>query len=369
MTRQYNLGLQYEFLPTYVLEAAFVGSSGLNVGDYSHNVNIANLVCTAAVQAAGLKCVTGSINGLTTNTAANAKGRVPYLGFQPTGLQQHAFDGIYNYSSLQVTIRKNFSRGLGFQAAYTWSKTLTNIAFDAANINNPNDLGDQYGQPAYSRPHRFILSYQYDIPGKVAGPVGKVTEGWTVSGLTTLQSGNPLTLFDNRGGTAYGSQNGSVEAGYSTIQLCPGVTYGQIETSGNVKDRLGSVANPAAARFFNTAQSTNLAIACTPNAIGNDGSFAYGNAGVGIVRGPHQLNFDFQAAKALKLTERQTLQFRAEFFNLFNHAQFALPGYTTAPNQLSNNGALFASSAANFGVITQTSVAPRLIQFSLRLAF
>ena len=93
----------------------------------------------------------------------------------------------------------------------------------------------------------------------------------------------------------------------------------------------------------------------------------YGNSGVGIVRGPHQLNFDFSIQKVMKFGERQSLQFRSEFFNIFNHAQFALPGYTAAPNNFANNGPLFVSGS--LGTITSTSVNPRLIQFGLRYAF
>ena len=79
------------------------------------------------------------------------------------------------------------------------------------------------------------------------------------------------------------------------------------------------------------------------------------------------MNFDFQAGKILKISERQTVQFRAEFFNIFNHAQFAIPGYTTqAP--FANNGPLF-TSGPNLGVISQTSVAPRLIQLALKYSF
>jgi len=169
-----------------------------------------------------------------------------------------------------------------------------------------------------------------------------------------------------------------VENGLSRSQLCPGVTYSQIETSGNVKDRLGSVSNGSALRFFNPAAF------CAPPALGADGSTDFGNAGIGIVRGPHQLNFDFQAAKTTQIGERQTIQFRAEFFNIFNHAQFAIPGYTGA-QAFANNGTLFSSACTrtaqsenvdhgpctggSFGVINQTSVAPRLIQLALKYSF
>jgi len=356
LVRQYNLGFQYEFAPTYVLEVGFVGSSGINQMDYNHNINPARLVCTAIVTTS---CTPGNINGITTNTAANAAGRVPYLGYLPSGFQQNGFDGVYNYNSMQVTVRKNLSHGLGFQAGYTFSKNMSNVAWDAANTNLSTDMAQQYGQTPYSRPHRFVLNYQYELPFKGKGIMNAVAGGWTVSGLTTIQSGNVLTLFDNRGGGVYGTPgSGTIENGLSRAQLCPGFTYDQIETSGNVKDRLG---NAGTTRFFNPAAF------CAPPVMGNDGSTGFGNTGVGIVRGPHQLNFDFQAGKIIKIGERQTVQFRAEFFNIFNHAQFALPGYTSqAP--FANNGPLF-TSGANLGVIGQTSVAPRLVQFALKYSF
>jgi hypothetical protein len=351
LVRQYNLGFQYELAANYVLEAAFVGSSGINIMNYNHNIN-----------PAGLASPSNPINGITTNTAANAAARVPILGYLPSGLQQNGFDGVYNYNSMQITVRKNLSRGLSFQTAYTWSKNLSNVSWDAANVNLSTDMWQQYGQTPYSRPHRFVVSYQYELPFKSSGALKQAVEGWTFAGLTTIQSGNPLTIFDNRGGGVYGTPgSGSIENGLSRAQLCPGMTYEQLATSGNVKDRLGSASNTAVTRFFNTSAF------CAPPAVGADGSTGFGNAGVGIVRGPHQLNFDVQAGKLFRIGERQTVQFRAEFFNLFNHAQFAIPGYTTQ-SAFSNNGPLFANSAS-FGVINQTSVAPRLIQLALRYQF
>ncbi len=366
LIRQYNLGFQYEFLPSYVLEAAFVGSSGLNIMDFNHNVNSARLASPA-----------NPINGFTTNTAANAAARVPYLGFQPNGLQQNGFDGVYNYNSLQTTVRKQFSHGFSFQGAYTFSKNLSNVGFYAANVNYATDLWQQYGQTPYSRPHRFVLNYQYELPFKANGAVGKVAGGWAVAGLTVVQSGQPLTFFDNRAGSAWGTPGtGLFEQGMSRAQMCPGMTYGQIETSGNVKDRLGSASNPNAPRFFNASAF------CTPPVLGSDGSLDFGNSGIGIVRGPHQLNFDFQVSKLTRISERQSIQFRAEFYNLFNHAQFGIPanGIGGVPEFVQNNNTLFVSACTRtaeglpctgglFGVINQTSVAPRLIQFALKYTF
>ena len=345
LVRQYNLGIQYEVAKSYVLEVAYVGSSGINIGDYSHNVNVAQLASPS-----------NPINSITTNTVQNASARVPYLGFTPIGLQKNAFDAIYNYNSLQTTIRKQFSRGFGFQAAYTFSKNLSNVGFNSANINNPNDMDQQYGPTPYSRPHRFFAGYQYELPFKASGVVGKFVQGWSASGATLIQSGNPLTLFDGRGGTIYtgGPPTNGSDKGASRAQLCPGVTYDQIATSGSVKDRLGRAGDLSVKRFFNASAF------CAPSAIGNGTDF--GNAGIGIVRGPGQTNTDFSITKTTPVTERQSIQFRSEFFNLFNHPQFAIPS-TVVGNQ-----SLYPSSP-NFGLITATSINPRLIQFALRYQF
>jgi Carboxypeptidase regulatory-like domain/TonB-dependent Receptor Plug Domain/TonB dependent receptor len=350
LVRQYNLGIQWEFVRQYVLEVTYVGSSGINIMDYSHNINSAHLASPS-----------NPINGITTNTAANANARVPYLGFTAQGLQQNGFDGVYNYNSLQATVRKQFSRGHAFQAAYTWSKNLSNVGFTAANVNDPNDMQRQYGLTPYSRPHRFVVSYQYELPFKAGGALGKLVQGWSVSGMTLAQQGTPLTLQDSRGGTVYlGGNPSSVEKGSSTAQLCAGKTYNDILTQGSVKDRLGSSANPSATRFFNSSAF------CAPRVIGDDGTATdWGNTGIGIVLGPGQFNTDFSATKMTKIGERQSLQFRAEFFNLFNHAQFSNP--SSAPTQIGGGGLLVNN--ALFGVITSTSVNPRLIQFALRLQF
>jgi hypothetical protein len=345
LVRQYSLGIQYEVARSYVLEVGYVGSSGINIGDYSHNVNIAQLASPS-----------NPINGITTNTVQNASGRVPYLGFTPIGLQKSAFDAIYNYNSWQTTIRKQFSRGLGLQGSYTFSKNLSNVGFNSANINNPNEMNQQYGQTPYSRPHRFIVGYEYELPFKASGVVGKFVEGWMASGSVLVQSGNPITLFDGRGGTIYtgGPPSNDSNKGASRAQLCPGKTYDQIETSGSVKDRLGTVGDPRVKRFFDAS------VFCAPPTIGNGTDF--GNTGIGIVRGPGQANTDFSISKTMPVGDKQTIQFRSEFFNLFNHPQFALP------SDVVGNQSLYPSSQ-NFGLITSTSINPRLIQIALRVQF
>lgn len=353
LVRQYNLGIQYEFLPSYVLEMAYVGSSGINIGDYNHIINTAGLVCTALVTS---HCVNGSVNGFTTNTAANAQGRVPYLGFFAYGFEQNAFDGVYNYNSLQTTVRKNFSRGLGMQASYTWNKNMSTVGFVGANLNDPTNLGQQYGQTPYSRPHRFVLSYQYELPYKTGNSMlSKVAGGWAASGLTTVQAGNPLTIFDTRGGAVWGlPHSNAIEDNVTRANFASGITFADLANSGDLKARLGGASGGTG--FFNRAAFI------APPVMGNDGSLGFGNSGVGVIRGPHQLNFDFSANKTIRISESKSFQLRADFFNLFNHAQFAMPSTSVGSGQTQAN-------SASFGSILNTSVNPRLVQFALRFAF
>src|SRR5258708_31335669 len=90
---------------------------------------------------------------------------VPILGYQAIGLQATAYDLAYNYNALQITLRKQYSHGLTFQGAYTWSKDLTNISGDGqANYNDASNTGNQYGPAYFSRPHRSVSSYTDNPP-------------------------------------------------------------------------------------------------------------------------------------------------------------------------------------------------------------
>jgi hypothetical protein len=145
-----------------------------------------------------------------------------------------------------------------------------------------------------------------------------------------------MTLTDPNGGSVYG------RAGTSTITLCPGA--GSLGTPGSTSARLDGWFNPASI--------------CNPVVIGADGSTGYGTAAQSILNGPGQVNTDFSIGKTTRvggIREDSELAFRVEFYNALNHPQFANPGTSFR--------------TANFGVITQTSVAPRLIQFGLKYFF
>jgi hypothetical protein len=139
---------------------------------------------------------------------------------------------------------------------------------------------------------------------------------------------------------------GTVNVG--TAQLCPGATNQSILTSGSLEARLGTIGTSG---YFNTSQF------CAPPVIGN--GTGYGNSAVGSVLGPGQFNWDISLTKTTRvggLREGATLQFRTEFFNAFNHAQFANPGTSL-------------STPTTFGVISFTSTNPRIVQFALKYIF
>jgi Carboxypeptidase regulatory-like domain len=341
LTDEWNLNTQYEFLPSWVLEVGYIGSHGIHQSNGLRAINEAQLASAGS-----------PVHGITTNTVANASVRVPYLGFSPAGLPDDEFTGDSKFNSLQATVRKQMSHGLTLQAAYTWSKSLNdfNTATHSTNSNDPNDLRQQYGPNASYRPQRLAMNYSWDIPfGQREGLQGKLLNGWNFSGVTVVQDGNPLTITDTRGGTIYGFGPGAPVT--SRAQFCPGTNAGNVGTAGGVEARLGGT-------VLGGPGYLNAAAFCTTPAIG-DGR-GYGNSSVGILLGPGQFNWDMALMKTTKvggLREDATLQFRTEFFNAFNHAQF------------NNPAVVDVSKTTTFGQITTTSVNPRLIQFALKYVF
>ena len=334
LTYQYNVSVQYEFVRNWVLDVAYVSSRGTKLMNSYRNINLAQLATPEK-----------PINGQTANTLANVGLRVPHLGYQPTGLGGTYFDGRTNYHSLQATVRKAFSYGLTMQASYTFSKNLTTLgAGDSSNSNDPLDLDQQYGPTGWNRPHRFILNYQYDLPfGSHQGAKGKLVNGWSIAGVTTIQNGLPLTFTQTTRNSIYGG-------GTFRAQMCAGATHDSIPTSGDIHDRLGGVSGGPG--YFNKAAFCALP---TGGIYGN--GTGWGNSGIGIARGPGQFNWDISIIKNTPIKEGHIFQFRTEFYNAFNHTQFANPatGLGNFPD--------------TFGQITATSVNPRIIQFGFKYLF
>jgi hypothetical protein len=399
LVQEYSLGFQYQFFRDWVLEVGYVGSKGINLTDYNHNHNGSTLfspcdpvgsVC--ATDPYGLCQPAGTDNSPTPvcNTVNNASFRTPVLGYEPIGLQQSDFNGSSNYNSLQATVRHQFSHGLTMQAAYTWDKNLSDIFFsNSANINDalalktqPSPNGPPHGQwgpVSFDRYQRLVVNYSYDLPfGKgMTGIEGKLINGWNVSGVTIAQSGNPLTFIGGGSGGAYGTNQQLSFQGVTTAQICSGFSNSQLKNPGGAGAHALNAAGTATG-YFNTA-----AFACSAPVVqfgdpgyGPPGPFQiapatdYGNSAVGIVTGPGQFNFDISIVKNTQITERVRMQFRADFYNAFNHTQFSPPQGTNFGTVGFENAGNFNSPFAPTGnFITATSVNPRLIQFGLHFMF
>jgi len=328
--QQYNANVQWEFANDYLLEVGYVGSKGtkllqvitLNQPVYNRTAN----VFTAPF-------------GTALSTQKNVAG----------GIQQAQSSSNSDYNSLQLSVTKRFSRGLQFLSAYTYGKS--NDYYSGGTINElfavPGDQLDwrtNYGPSDFDRRHRFVTSFSYDVPKLVSdsNSARVLLNNWQLNGILTLQTGIPFSVVDVVGNNIIQRAN-----------FAPGFS-GSIETSGSTQSRLGG--------FFNTGAfvlsrpilaGTNLG---TPNNPTFDPNHPFGNTPRNFLYGPGQKNMDFSIVKFIPIRESLRGEFRTEFFNLFNWANFANP----------NNNIAVPST---FGRITATSAGPRVIQFAFKLNF
>ncbi len=347
-TQQYNFNLQVDLGHNYLVEAGYVGTRGDDLV-FSHSLNQARLASPA-----------NPIRGVTTNTAGNAALRVPIRGFTATGLNAIDSGAISRYNSLQLSLTKRFSHGLQFLAAYTFAHAYSDAAANTSAAGTGGINGDQndrratYGRADFNREHRFVFSYVYDFPGpkQFDSVVNYLLGGWSLAGVTTIQSGVPLSLTGTNAQNAFG-----ISA--DRAPLAPGCTHQDLVTSGSTSSRLGG-ASGGSGYFNRVCVNGLLAVGGAPvwPLIEPGGGRNFGNSGVGIVIGPGQNNSDIAIIKRTPLrfiNEAANVEFRTELFNAFNHPQFGNPGTNV--------------SQATFGVISTTSVNPRIIQFGLKVNF
>ncbi len=250
-----------------------------------------------------------------------------------------------SYNALQSSLRKRFSHGVSFLASYTFSKSLDDVS--SFNITgsasrpvagendlpqNPFNLAAERGRSMFDARHRFVLSYEWNLPWwkQAHSWYQHVLGNWQVNGITTFMSGTPFTVFD--------SQDVSLEG------TAPEITG----FSSNRPNLVGDAnSGPHTAQeWFNVNAFQRL------NLLTQAGQF--GTAGRNIVQGPGLQEWDFSAFKNIPLAEAKQLQFRAEFFNVFNHTNFRLPDSDI--------------SSPTFGQVQQ-ALSPRLVQLALKFLF
>jgi hypothetical protein len=368
-TQQWNLTIQRSLGKQWVLEAGYVGTHAVHLRDTRDAIESLDATATPV----HVTDVNGISYTITTDTLSNAIARTPTPGLNGYGgYQIFANDAYSHYHSLQATLSRRWSQGY-LQAAYTWSKSTDatstgNPAFNTA-FNNESNLNASRGLSDFDRPQRLVVSYVYDLPflRHSSGITHVVLGGWQISGVTTVQSGLPFSIFDTASGTAF-ILNGSTST--LTANLASGASVNGGYSSGDIHARLSGYLNPKNFAIVPVLQQNQTL--CTSDA--NYCVIGFGNLGRNIYRGPHQQNWDFSLIKNVRLTERQSMRFTADMFNLWNHANFANPAVTDvetalcAPNVngCPGNGLIPNSP---FGKIVSSRGVPRLIQFSLRYAF
>jgi len=359
-TQQWNLTVQRALGKQWVLEVGYVGTHGVHLRETRDALQSQNATPANPVVVDG--------NSITTNTFDNAIARSRAQGINGySGFQQFANDAYSHYNSLQSTVTRRWNAGY-FQAAYTFSRSTDatssgNTAFNTA-FNDESTLKDSYGLSDFDRTHRLAISYRYDLPffQSAEGWKRKALGGWAVAGITIVQSGLPFSVIDSGAGTAFLGAGSA--PGVTGGSLASGATISSGYSQGGIGTRVNGYLNPAA---FTTAPLLYPA-ECDPNqpdpTIFPNANFCttnFGDLGRNTFRGPSQANFDFSLIKNFKITERQALRFTTDFFNIWNHANFANPAFTDVES--------IGTTNSPFGKITSTVGTPRLIQFSLRYSF
>jgi hypothetical protein len=328
--QQFNVNVEHQFPGEIVLTAGYAGSRSSHILIDGNNINVSSPANCGKVSGYTLGCGPGG----------SAFG-IPYTAFPFSTISNINDIGRAHYNSLQIKAETKSSRyGIYALVGYTYSKAYDNGLSDglgssigATYFPLPNWQTLDWGLSQINIDQNFTASLIYQLPigkGRKYGnswskPVDSVLGNWEVTVIEQAISGFPIFVVD--------SLNNS------------GVNF---ENNGNSLNRPNQTCNP-----MSGAQSLGAWFKTSCFAPAPAGSL--GNASRTPVSGPNFINTDFSVIKHFPIGERVRLDFRGEFFNLFNHAQFALPEADI--------------EAVNFGAINSTVGNPRVIQFALKAAF
>jgi hypothetical protein len=359
---QYNLDIQRELPAGFFVDLAYAGSHGVHLEQFNTNINqIADSFINQAAQeaAAGQTVTIGQKvpNPFSQNLPGALgpgnliQGQLDRPFPEYAGVNLNGFGCCSsNYNALQATVTRRFQGGGTMLVAYTNAKLMSNTdtltswleggtSGGVGSVQDWNNLKAERSLSSQDVSQRLVISYVLDLPfgrGKkyasgVKGVAGGLVSGWGLDGVTTLQRGFPVKISDGKGNSLTALSLGTGTLRPNVVAACD-------------KSRSGSAVSRLA-EWFNTSCFTDAP------------AYGFGDEPRvdATLRQQGVVNFDFAAFKKTSIGERMNIEFRAEFFNIFNHPQFGPPNGT------------FGSG--NFGVVTNTVNLPRLIQFGLKFAF
>jgi hypothetical protein len=298
--------------------------------------------------------------------------RVPYIGYAAESIDYKAA-GVSQYNALQAHIEKRMSHGLQVGLSYTYSHALDEQSGLGLfyNGNNALDLRDAYASADFDRTHVINFNYIYRLPdfGSKYSIKGDLANGWSVVGLTVLQSGQPYSVIDFTGavgGIYYSTNNGITNP---IVPLAPGCTAKSALTG-------HSGAFPGLPALNADCFTVPLIPAggfngAVPLSDPFETDFTSGQRN--IFRQPFQKRADASIVKLTNFTERYALKYTFDIYNLTNTSSFDVPGNEVSQNENYNNfptaGQPLYNAPFGLGVVTHTIGSPRQIQMSLGLTF
>jgi hypothetical protein len=424
-SENWTLDLQWQPVNSLLIDLGYLGNHGQHLlipipfnqpGIATPNSPINNQIYSYGFQATDANGGNGTLLTEQVNTfdGGNTDLRTRYVGYNPNSNFWEA-EGISNYNALQFSVKKLLSHGLMINASYTYSHTLDEGSGLSEGLffngNDPLEPHTAYGSSAFDRTHVFTISYLYQVPDLVKSHswLRHAANGWGLSGITTAESGLPYSVYDFSGtvGSQFFSSNDFIT---NPLLAVPGATLASVQgtiaqnaaSCPSASSQTGALQTLNACGFGLTvnAPGTNGAPPCgpttdnpSPTAACDFSETGYSNGPRNALRGPFQVRFDMGVFKTFKLTERFTLRFDAQFFNLFNHPSFDAPNSNLTldpcfganiqtspangcqwlgniPGVTGSGGAIGNGTAsAGEGVVQNTIGSPRFIQFALHLTF
>ena len=342
---EWNLTVQHQFAQNWVFTAGYVGTHAYRL--WNHESSDFNQALTP---------LDSNFNGpVPADCPSNNYGR-PYFDQQPCLVSILPLDYAQlhtSYNAFQTSLNKRFSGGFNMLVSYTFGQNLGNADGNVGTyIQNSHDPNAEYGPAAPDIRQRLSISALYELPfgrgrhymNDVNGVLDAFLGGWELGTIITAQTGEALTAVLSADTTNTGSFSPRADQIHNPYDF----SY-NVAAQGNVF-QCSNPGHQTLDCWYNQA-----AFAIPALAPGQTFATTWGNSAIGNLRGPNLVNFDVVFQKNFKIHESQQIEFRAEFFNIFNHPNFGLPG----ANPDVPGGA----------AITSTSTDNRQIEFALKYTF